>query len=359
MTLLDVIEESYKVELRKIFRGTGEKYDIMRRKQFWMKFSRGDLAISEAPLQVESPNINETETQRQLEEAAECLQKRGFFVMPDLKWAPEVNFKGMQETMLALKNDGWPAAFIFMFDEPWKWIGQLYPVMGHFLERPELEASVHGWCLSKPGDESKGGVSDNFAKPHRDYEFSQCNTEDGDPFILVIWMPVSDSTLDNGCMYVLPKDADADFDNEGHRRHLGVSRNLPKENPDDPNMSELRFPLECVRPLPAPEGSVICWQGNMIHWGSKCSKAAAQPRMSIAMSFRVTKEVMPMTDSEINICGRAPLTQHEVLNLTQSERVSMVAKSLIMYAHWFPTFRGFDPSKVDVDTKSWDLDNFK
>ena len=101
--------------------------------------------------------------------------------------------------------------------------------------------------------------------------------------------------------------------------------------------------------------------------------------MSIAMSFRVTKvftsilttsltckhkinvlqEVMPMTDSEINICGRAPLTQHEVLNLTQSERVSMVAKSLIMYAHWFPTFRGFDPSKVDVDTESWDLDNFK
>jgi len=61
---------------------------------------------------------------------------------------------------------------------------------------------------------SPGGVSDNFAKPHRDYEFSQCNTEDGDPFILVIWMPVSDSTLDNGCMYVLPKDADADFDNE-------------------------------------------------------------------------------------------------------------------------------------------------
>ena len=40
---------------------------------------------------MESPNIDETETQRQLEEAAECLQKRGFFVMPDLKWAPEVS----------------------------------------------------------------------------------------------------------------------------------------------------------------------------------------------------------------------------------------------------------------------------
>lgn len=59
-----------------------------------------------------------------------------------------------------------------------------------------------------------------------------------------------------------------------------------------------RFPLESVRPLPGPAGSVICWQGNTIHWGSKCGEYAETPRMSIAMSFRVAK-ALPQLDAYI------------------------------------------------------------
>lgn len=95
-------------------------------------------------------------------------------------------------------------------------------------------------------------------------------------------------------------------------------------------------------------GSMICWQGNTIHWGSKCSKYAQEPRKSIAMSFRVARDLLPMTESEMAITGRAPLTQEEVLNLTMPERVSMIAKSLIMYAQWFPCFQGFNPEHLHV-----------
>jgi ectoine hydroxylase-related dioxygenase (phytanoyl-CoA dioxygenase family) len=59
---------------------------------------------------------------------------------------------------------------------------------------------VYCWALSTG---SKAGES--FTLPHRDYPFSEAFDGKGRPAIMNVWVPITDATLDNGCMYVVPK----------------------------------------------------------------------------------------------------------------------------------------------------------
>ena len=57
--------------------------------------------------------------------------------------------------------------------------------------------------------------------PHRDSSYDRCvSPEDGRPIKLSVWVPLVDATLDNGCMYVLPKNCDALFDKPHDRFHM-------------------------------------------------------------------------------------------------------------------------------------------
>lgn len=265
----------------------------------------------------------------------------------DIRWSHMPRFEKLAEQMQRMKEFGWPPVFALMYDECWDLIAQLFDVVQHHLgDDLRVEASVYGWALDNDG-EGLRTANGNFSLPHRDYTFSDCNEEDGSPYILTCWVPITDATLDNGCMYVLPKESDELFDREDHPRHMCAA--FSRGSVDDVPSVALNFPHDAARPVAARAGSVILWQGNLIHWGSRCSPLASKPRCSIAMSFRVSPEKRPLSDSELNICGRPPLTRQEVLRLSLSDRLSMIAKSLIMYAHWFPTFIGFSAKMLNVD----------
>ena len=49
----------------------------------------------------------------------------------------------------------------------------------------------------------------SFATPHRDLPHDQCILPSGRPKIINIWVPLTEATLDNGCMHVLPRESDA------------------------------------------------------------------------------------------------------------------------------------------------------
>jgi ectoine hydroxylase-related dioxygenase (phytanoyl-CoA dioxygenase family) len=105
-----------------------------------------------------------------------------------------------------------------------------------------------------------------------------------------MWVPVNEATLDNGCLYVLPKQCDSLWADASHPAHQRCAANLSDEEGSGgggagPPVIELRFPIHAVRPLPVPAGSVLAWAGNTVHWGAACGEGH-QPRQSVAFTFK-------------------------------------------------------------------------
>jgi ectoine hydroxylase-related dioxygenase (phytanoyl-CoA dioxygenase family) len=63
-----------------------------------------------------------------------------------------------------------------------------------------LEPSVYAWALGR-GQRS----GESFNLPHRDYPHSEAFDAAMRPCIVNVWVPLNDATVDNGCMYALPK----------------------------------------------------------------------------------------------------------------------------------------------------------
>ena len=157
---------------------------------------------------------------------------------PTFTWGKKYNsiLQQIDATMESLKAAGWPPVFVFLFDEPWLLIDRLFELVAPILgPNCLLETSMYGWALSKPSniqnEETKeqdkdtttsptttttttaAEVGGNFPIPHRDNSFKECNFSDGTPSHLSTWMCINDVGLDNGCMHILPKDADPNFNN--------------------------------------------------------------------------------------------------------------------------------------------------
>jgi len=95
------------------------------------------------------------------------------------------------------------------------------------------------------GDGARGGVrgeevrgertiGSNFSLPHRDYSAEEAWTTGGgggddgrwgDPNLLCVWMPVTDATLDTGCLYMVPRGADKCWGDPAHP--VGLHRTPP------------------------------------------------------------------------------------------------------------------------------------
>lgn len=123
------------------------------------------------------------------------------------------------------------------FDETWQLVDKLFDVMELVLGKDcVMEASIFLWSLRRnapvaptkqPADELKTSVrpqqkyiGGNFGLPHRDYPYNECFTAAGEPHLMNVWVPLTDATLDNGCMYVLPREFDPLFDQPDHPNHL-------------------------------------------------------------------------------------------------------------------------------------------
>jgi ectoine hydroxylase-related dioxygenase (phytanoyl-CoA dioxygenase family) len=144
-------------------------------------------------------------------------------------------------------------------------------------------------------------------------------------------------TSENGCMFVVPRERDSLFMDDGHRLHRA-----PNLMPD--------FPHAHVRPLVADAGTVLAWHHNTIHWGSSCSPYAAEPRKSLAMSFRLCEEGRPWSEKDEESYWRRPFTRAEVAaGVDMQTRLRMCAGALVTYSVWHPEFKGFDQAHLGVE----------
>lgn len=212
----------------------------------------------------ESHPISEGESGEMLKK----LGRDGYFSTYQPLIAAEVSAK-MLEGVENLRKAGWHEVWAFVYDEFWqvtrtpslvsllqKHLGADFKAMPHVVVHYVHPETGAGWS------------------PHVDF------SERDDRF--TVWFSISDATIDNGCMYIIAK----------HR----VSEELLGKwlRMEDLNHREVKALLQGTKALPVPPGSILAWEGDVIHWGTT-SSPNVQPRISLSVVY-LREGIEPLED---------------------------------------------------------------
>mmetsp|Transcript_25099 Transcript_25099/g.78730 ORF Transcript_25099/g.78730 Transcript_25099/m.78730 type:complete len:315 (-) Transcript_25099:261-1205(-) len=256
--------------------------------------------------------------------------KREGYVKLEAEDAPDwqLDFDKMVGAMDELHALGLPVAYAFVFDEFWTAFWRLHELLNEllgegYLRLPDLWAwrvdhttQEAGWSSHRdrrlaPNDTTSERAFGNFIFP------------DGAPMSATAWIPLTNATTLNGCMYILPADRDPLY---------GENLMLPTQVEDHmPNF--WRDNLQNIRALPVDRGGALVWNQNVFHWGSRASPQATQPRYSISTEFQsgkvpqmsVTKRV------EAGLFTYGPTDPRGSLNFPQ--RLDILADLVKKYHH--------------------------
>jgi hypothetical protein len=226
----------------------------------------------------------------------------GYFEMPPTLPADQV--ARMAQAMLRLDAEEIPMVFAYVYDDFWNLSGHISGLLGALLG-PDFRMlpDFWGWCIH-PKKLEKGW------HPHRDKGFETL-LPNGLPRSLSIWIPLTDATTRNGCIYLLPACRDAHY--------------LRREGGNDV------IEVQEIRALPARAGSILGWNQCVLHWGSRSSERAENPRVSFSIEYQ-RAEGEPLNQPLLDP-AKPP---------TFEQRLALIGKQILQYVHMYdvgPEFR--------------------
>lgn len=197
------------------------------------------------------------------------LAKTGYAVSPAA--FDDLQLKTLLAIVLNVVRAGHRPAYALVYDEFYEFFGNVGKYLTQIFRSDVLmvpdEFDVH----FVPASERAAG-----SKPHRDsIRAADYLDEAGVPELLNIWVPLTDASLSNSCIYVLPANHDPAF-------YQAIAGNAIHWRIDDTTM-------QAVRALPAKAGTMLFWAPSLLHWGSRSSEKAAAPRVSVACYFQSAK----------------------------------------------------------------------
>ncbi|ETX07275.1 MAG: hypothetical protein ETSY2_12105 [Candidatus Entotheonella gemina] len=235
------------------------------------------------------------------DQAMRQIVDEGYFYLPSVIPAEEIS--PLAKGVSAVVEAGFPAPFALVYDEVWRLLARLTHVLAPILGADYVALPDFWLWHVDRHTETSGWV------PHRDYETERdVLRPDGRPTLMTVWIPFSDATPLNSCIYVLPNHLDPNY-------------------PD--NLRPYTVPqhaLQAIRALPAPAGSVLGWNQYLLHWGSSSSTWATQPRISIGIYFQ-SGDVDPYELPVIDL--QAPLSLNDRLGIIGH----MIVKYNYMYGY--------------------------
>lgn len=228
------------------------------------------------------------------------LKREGYIRVPDA--LPESAVAPLRDAVSTLFRLGIPLPFAFVYDQLWLAFQGLSEFLTAVLG-DGYRALPDFWVWHVNPDEKATGWG-----PHRDRVIP---TLDGDnsPHTLTVWLPFSDATPLNGCMYFLP----AHLDDRFRQRRWDGSENIVVHNPQD------------IRAVPATAGSLMAWNQAVLHWGGRGSRMGEAPRISAAFEFQ--RADRPAFNIPLLDPGRLP---------TFGERLGLIGKQVLQYRHMYP-----------------------
>lgn len=266
--------------------------------EFW-KSLNPELSISLAPFSNQPADIDIED-----KDAERCLKQvveEGYLCTRPLIREAEV--KLIAQAIDNIAELGLPPVFVYIYDQTWQIFKRLSKIVEPILD-PNYKITIAGmwaWHI----DSEKSGFS-----IHRDI-YAKDNQADGRPAHLTVWIPFTDATLLNSCIYVLPTHLDPNY-------------------PDNLRCKEITNYGD-IRAVPAKAGSILAWNANIAHWGSKSSPWADRPRISIAMDFS-------RADADLNADDLATYASGPDLNshtasseLSFEQRLNAIGEALSFY----------------------------
>jgi hypothetical protein len=210
----------------------------------------------------------------------------------------------LAEAVFTCKRLDIPPAFIFLFDETWKCFYSLHPMLSYFLGA-DYRILPDFWTWHVDPAQGESGW-----RPHRDKGRYALDAK-GVPLSLTVWVPLTEATPQNGCMYILPANLDPVYNTEREK--------------------EWKVELPYIRALPGHPGDFFCWNQAVLHWGSRSTRFAKAPRLSMALEFQ-RGDINPFNNPLIPTFS----------NLTFESRLQLVGKQILQYKHMYPLAARFE-----------------
>ena len=252
-----------------------------------------ELSLTEAGGSFPAPNGPDRE---RLALSRERMRTEGYFQAADArlaKWAPR-----LAAAVIRMTQQGVPPPFLFLFDETWAAFHQLHGQLADTLG-PHYQILPDFWVWHiDPGPAGAGWTA------HRDRGYRSLGVG-GAPLSLTVWIPLTAATPDNSCMYILPADRDPTY--------------------GTPQDGRYEVDLASVRALPAQPGDYLYWNQAVLHWGSRASRLAREPRISMALEFQ-RGDAAPFN---------GPLSP-PLARPSFEDRLKLVAKQILQYRHMYP-----------------------
>ncbi len=224
------------------------------------------------------------------------MRREGYFQMPPVDW--QLPLAEMSSLIARLDAAGIPVPFAFVYDEFWLMFVKLHVVIEGLLGPGYMRLpDFWAWFVDPRRDDAGW-------KPHRDKTFGTLR-EDGSPKSLTVWIPLSDATTLNGCMYIVPADRDPTYNTA--------------------QCNEWKFAHQDIRALPAEAGSIFMWNQQVLHWGSHGTPRETRPRVSVALEFQA---------GDIPAYNQPLMAPTSIPNFRA--RLGLIGKQILQYQHMYP-----------------------
>lgn len=221
----------------------------------------------------------------ELEDYRRSLRHEGYFQTPSR--IPESDLDRLAACVSSVMAAGHSPGYALVYDDFFQVLASLGVLLTGILGRDFQMVPDEPDVYFIPTADAASGTP-----PHRDsLRFPEAYDPLGVPTLVNLWIPITDATPENSCMYVVPAHLDP-----GYRHEMQAASQEPSPEVGD---------LQCVRALPATAGSVLGWSTGLLHWGGFSSDRAEFPRLSFAMYFQ-SRDARPFHPSTTSLPYRMP-----------------------------------------------------
>jgi hypothetical protein len=190
-----------------------------------------------------------------LDEVKERMKHEGYLSIDPVNWGMDI--EQLASGVKKLYNNNINPIYVTIYDEYWLLFQKLHSLISSIIGNYKHRLRIWVWYIDPTKEQHGFSI-------HREYQL--VDTIGELPKSISLWIPLTDATTLNSCMFVVPANRDPKYLKQ--------------------TAKEYTFKYEDIRALPIKAGGILGWNHSILHWGSRSSNRSNQPRISISAEFQ-------------------------------------------------------------------------